>query len=236
MALWKSGALFILGFALVIGLLSMNFFWTVSKSLEYDVVKFEVASVLNNVSTANNVTIPQNYTEKAVHDIYYKNYTCKFLDCFGGKLEDPSFLVSKMSHDYFSSKFYFMIPIILIIIGLSFFLYEEKASSPLITGFLICITALPLLKMEEFFISFGAYKEFFSVFSIFFTRAYSVFFVMFTIGILLFLFGLAFKFWKIQEKIVVWWRLYTEERGKKKEEKEDEDEEEEKPVKKKKGK
>ncbi|MFC1682539.1 hypothetical protein ACFL0X_02895, partial [Nanoarchaeota archaeon] len=137
-----------------------------------------------------------------VESVYYDEYDCNFLDCFekfSEEGEPPFFLVSQKANDYCHSKFFLFLVISILLAVLIFFLVESKTSFPLTVGSLLLISALPFAKLESIF---GFMSESFSgLFSIFISKSYRVFLVMFVIGLIVLGFGIVLKFFKIGFKI-----------------------------------
>ncbi|GAH24720.1 unnamed protein product, partial [marine sediment metagenome] len=146
-----------------------------------------------------------------VDDFYYAEYNCGFWDCFE-KTGSSFFLISEKAKNYWNNKFYFALIAFVILIVLMFFLVEKKTNLPLIVGSLLIISSLPFMKLNNFVGTFinpllsaagipgDISSSFLSIFSIFFTKAHTVFLitlisglVILSIGILLKIFGIGFK-------------------------------------------
>ncbi len=140
-------------------------------------------------------------------DIYYKNYSCAYWNCFS-KTGSTFFLVSKMSSDYWKSKFYFFFLASLGIFVLIFFLLESKLDILSFLGISFIVSSLPLLKLESFlfwiikpFISGLDYINYLdastvmSAFSVFFSKSGAVFKFNIALGIILLVFWIGIKIW-----------------------------------------
>ncbi|MCK5150063.1 hypothetical protein KAJ87_04020 [Candidatus Pacearchaeota archaeon] len=145
-----------------------------------------------------------------VEQVYYKEYDCNFWDCLE-KTGSPLFLISAKAKGYWHSKFYFLLLLSVILIGVSFLLVEKKSNSFIITGALIVASSLPFMKLESI-ISLFSDNYLSGILIVFFSEASNVFWIMLVsgivflvAGILLKLFGIGFKisgiFSKINEKI-----------------------------------
>ncbi len=141
-----------------------------------------------------------------VEEIYYKDYDCDFLDCFA-ETEQPFFLISQKAKDYWNNKFYLSLFISLFLIALMFFLIEDKKNLPIVAGVLLLISALPFMKLN-WVLSFFSDKSFLQFFTIFFAKAYTVFLISFSLGIILLgiggvlkLFGIGFKISDFLDKL-----------------------------------
>ncbi len=140
-----------------------------------------------------------------IEEIYYEDYDCGFLDCFT-KTGSPAFLISEKSQNYWNNKFYLSLIVSIALIVLIFFLVDKKSSMFLVSGSLLIMSALPFMKLDAA-LSFFSDKPFLEFLAIFFTESYTVFLifiilgiVVFSIGILLKIFGIGFKISNIFSK------------------------------------
>ncbi len=133
-----------------------------------------------------------------VEEIYYKDYDCDFWDCLG-KEEVPFFLVSEKARDYWNNKFCFLLIVSVILIALMFFLVEQKSHLFFVVGSLLAISALPFMKIN-WALSFLD-TSFLQFFTIFFVKAYVVFLISFSLGIILLMIGFVLKLLEVGFKI-----------------------------------
>ncbi|MFH1607879.1 MAG: hypothetical protein ABIA78_01985 [archaeon] len=143
--------------------------------------------------------VAEEVVESIVEQTYYKDYDCDFWDCFGEE-EIPLFLVSEKAKDYWESKFYLLMGICAIFVLLMFFLVETKTNLPIVVGALLILSSLPFAKVE-WFVSLFSFSSFLDLFSVFFTKAYSVFLISFIVGILILCTGIIMKFFVVGFKI-----------------------------------
>jgi len=129
--------------------------------------------------------------ESYVEKIYYQEYDCGFWDCLG-KADIPFFLISAKAKSYWNNKFYFSLIISVVLVALMFFLVEKKTNLLVIVGGLLAISALPFMKINWALSFFN--KSFLQFFTIFFSKAYSVFLISFIFGIVLLGIGILLKF------------------------------------------
>lgn len=132
--------------------------------------------------------------EGFVEDVYYRDYDCGFWNC----LEEnpiPFFLISQKAKNYWNNKFYLLLIVSLVLIGLMFFLVEQKINLPIITGSLLTISALPFMKLEGL-LSLVSDNSFFQFFTVFFTKAHTVFLISFILGLIILGAGIGLKLWK----------------------------------------
>lgn len=147
-----------------------------------------------------------------VYENYYKEYNCGFWDCFE-KTQSPMFLMSKKSKDYWQDKFLILLLASAILIFFIFLLASKKSNLPIISGALLIISSLVISQLDgigkiiskiiPLSINSGeAYREIIDkAISLFFFKANFVFWIMFILGILLILSGIAWKiFAKKKEK------------------------------------
>jgi len=130
-----------------------------------------------------------------VEYIYYDDYECGFIDCFG-KSKRPYFLISEHAKNYFENKFYL---VLLICLGISFavfFLVENKSNAPILVGGFLIVSALPFIKLDKV-VSFFSENSFFQLFTFLFAQSYFVAVKTIIFGVLLIAFGIMIKFFKI---------------------------------------
>lgn len=149
--------------------------------------------------------------ESIVKDAYYEDYDCGFWDCFE-KTGSPSFLVSEKARTYWNTKFYISLLIAVVLVVLMFFLIEKKTSLPFVVGSLLVVSSLPFMKLDSLIgilinptLAMAGFSDMpsnlFSIFSVFFSKAHSVFLIMFIIGAAILLGGVILKLFKIGFKI-----------------------------------
>jgi len=134
-----------------------------------------------------------------IEEIYYEDYDCGFWDCFE-KTGSPLFLISEKAQNYWNNKFYFSLIASIVLIALMFFLVEKKSNMFIISGSLLILSALPFMKLDSI-LSFFSDKPFLGLLTIFFTKAYIVFLIMFISGIVILGVGILLKFFGIGFKI-----------------------------------
>ena len=133
-----------------------------------------------------------NAIRGVVEDIYYKDYNCNFWNCFS-KESVPFFLVSQKAESYWSGKFYLALLASLILIALLFLLVEHKQNGFIITGALLILSVLPLLKLGSLLYAIAG--NFSVLLEIFLKNVKLVYWISIVIGIILIGLGIAFKFW-----------------------------------------
>src|SRR3989344_2834638 len=140
-----------------------------------------------------------------VEEQYSKEIDCNFFDCFG-KTKSPMFLMSKKAQNYWQAKFYFFLVISLILFGGVMFFTSNKNNSFIVLGVLMIVSAIPLLKIEVFLspifnfilgfinlsndVSFNLIPQ---ISSIFFSKASTVFWIVFITGIVFLVLGFTFR-------------------------------------------
>jgi hypothetical protein len=149
--------------------------------------------------------------ESLVKEGYYQDYDCDFWNCLE-KTGSPLFLVSEKARIYWNTKFYISLLVVIALIVSMFFLVEKKTSFPFIIGSLFVISSLPFMKLNNLIgvlanpisamVGFPDMPiDFLSIFSIFFSKANTVFLIMFILGISIVLVGVILKLFKIGFKI-----------------------------------
>ena len=140
-----------------------------------------------------------------VEEQYSKEIDCNFFDCFG-KTKSPMFLMSKKAQNYWQAKFYLFLVISLILFGGVMFFTSNKNNSFIVLGVLMIVSAIPLLKIEVFLspifnfilgfinlsndVSFNLIPQ---ISSIFFSKASTVFWIVFITGIVFLVLGFTFR-------------------------------------------
>jgi hypothetical protein len=171
-----------------------------------------------NLPNSTNELLSQT-TSYFVKDFYYKTYSCEFWSCFKEQ-GIPFFLVSKYSQDYWHKLFVKLILFSILLFVLLFFLTKRKANAFILSGALLIIASLPILKLkilgtnivEKMFspvgeaVSWGASKDTIAnIVGVFFSESSRVFLTYFVIGIILLIAGIVFTFmsfgFKIFEKV-----------------------------------
>jgi len=139
------------------------------------------------------------FVEGMVKDYYYKNYDCSFFDCFK-KMDQPFFLVSEQSHDYFKQRFYFFLFISVVLIGISYFLFDNKENLLFFVGVIFIISSLPFMRLDYLVNMGGINFEIIHILSFLFTKAHTVFLINFIIGIVLLILWFALKIFIFRTK------------------------------------
>lgn len=134
-----------------------------------------------------------------VHEIYYTEYECSFVDCFKKTSLSgftPVFLISEKSYNWWNTLFYFSLIISFVLSVLIFFLVNKKTNMPILAGSLLIISSLPFIKLDSLLGLFSN-KTFVKFLSIFFSEAYTVSFKILIAGIILLAVGIILKIFKV---------------------------------------
>ncbi|HUW43495.1 MAG TPA: hypothetical protein VMV95_00855 [Bacillota bacterium] len=156
--------------------------------------------VLEEIEENPSVIIDQGI-ENIIEQIYYDDYDCKFWDCFK-VTELPFFLISEKAKNYWQDKFYLTLIAFAILVALIFLLTEHKQNTPIIVGSLLILSSLPLLKLEKIVGSIAGDSSL-AFIGVFFSRIGGVFWIVFIVGSILILAGIALKLlhWDFLKKI-----------------------------------
>ena len=73
-----------------------------------------------------------------------------------------------------------------------FFLVEKKENFPIVAGLIVIVSSLPFMKIEKLFSFFDF--SFFQAVPIILSKSYTVFLIMFSLGVVIAVFGIALKF------------------------------------------
>ena len=146
--------------------------------------------------------------EEFVIEIYYNNYSrCNFWDC-ARETGATHFLVSQKAKNYWNSWLNKLLLFSLVLLILIFFLVDNKYNSLFIAGASVFLSGFPLLKVESFiliitkpffktleFINYQDTSTIKSIISVFFTKSTNVFYICFTLGIILLVAWAIVRFW-----------------------------------------
>jgi len=126
-----------------------------------------------------------------IENFYDAEFDCGFLDCLE-KTGSPLFLISAKSKSYFTNNFYLVISFSIMLFVFMFFLVNKKSNLFILSGILLIISSLPFMKFNSLFslISTNIYLDFISIF---FTKSYVVFLIMFLFGLVFLGIGILFK-------------------------------------------
>jgi hypothetical protein len=137
-----------------------------------------------------------NYSlDSLIDTIYYAKYNCEFWKCVKDSSANsslPFVLFSEKAMDYWRNNFILLAAISIVLFALIFLLSTKKPITVIIAGILIILSALPFRKLGWALHFIPA--KFSGIFSVFFTKSYSVFIIMTIIGFIFIGIGLAFKF------------------------------------------
>jgi hypothetical protein len=155
-----------------------------------------------SVSLKGQEAIIEEGIKEVIHQVYYKDYGCRFFDCFK-KTEVPVFLISETSKNSFSNLFLISLGVSLLLSALAFFLIEKKTSLPILAGSVLIIAALPLMKVGNL-VNLLSDKIYFQFIKIFFSESRAISIIFLIIGGVLLIAGLIFKICKIGFSISEW--------------------------------
>ena len=133
--------------------------------------------------------------------MYESDYNCSgVISCFKESKGMPFFLLSKHTKDSQQSKFYWCLLVLVILTAILFLLTETKTNTPIILGSLLIIGSVPFIKMYEI-VSWIFRWDFIEFLRIFFSKSLSVFWLSFTIGVVLLVLGILLKIFGIGFKL-----------------------------------
>jgi hypothetical protein len=129
-----------------------------------------------------------------IKSVYYKDYDCEFIDCFG-KTEVPTFLFSMKSYTFLNNIFYISLAIFFLLLILLFFLIKQKTNVPILVGSLFIISALPFFKITKL-IGLIPNATAVKIVGLFFSSASPIAIKALIIGIILLIVGIVLKIFK----------------------------------------
>lgn len=151
-----------------------------------------------------------NYSvDEITKEVYYKDYDCDFFYCFEQE-QEPLFLISEKAKSHWFSWFFISLFFSVVFIGVIFLLLEKKYKIGYVIGGLIILSSIPLVLYKVFinlftdiFIGVISLPETLSdiivnVLMVFFSQSLKIFWISFSIGILLIILGFIFS--KINKK------------------------------------
>jgi len=158
---------------------------------------YQFVILCEDINTLSAQEVLDKQIEKFMNETYYKKYDCNFIKCFGEN-KMPFFLVSKMSHDYIKSKYYYVLAFSVLFAALVFLFTENKKNFPITVGILLVLSSLPFMKLNVFSSAVsGNYSS--QIFSLFFEQARVIFWWMLVIGIILIGVGIFLRVWNFEE-------------------------------------
>lgn len=128
-----------------------------------------------------------------VEKVYYDDYDCNFWEC---DFDPPYHFVSAKAQSYWNGWFYTTLIISILLAVGAFFLIENKRSLPFMLAGIIFLSAIPFVRVSWLLSLLGSW-EFLSFFTIFFSKAYNVFLVMFILALVLLGVGFVLKFMSV---------------------------------------
>jgi len=150
-----------------------------------------------------NITIPCEIIEKGpdsvinygmdsfIDTIYYAEYNCEFWECMK-ESSIPFVLFSEKAMDYWRGKFLLLVLVSFVLFALIFLISKNRPVTFIVTGIFLVLSSLPFRKLN--WVLKIIPDEFSGIFSVFFTKAHSVFIIMLIIGLIFIGVGLAFRF------------------------------------------
>ena len=158
---------------------------------EYEGYSVDVPCESANISNPE-ALINETY-EDVLYGIYYKEYDCKFWDCFS-KTELPFFLVSQKAKDYWKNKFYISLIVSLVLIALILLFVEQKINTFVVVGTLLALSAFPLLKLKDLLYALAG--DFSVLINIFLSTTRGVFLFSLILGMIFIGAGIGLRLWK----------------------------------------
>jgi hypothetical protein len=141
--------------------------------------------------------------EYVINQTYYKEYNCKFFNCFKETSFNglPVFLVSKHTKDYFNNRLYVSFIVLAILFVAILFISEKKGGCLKIFGVLFLIASLPFVLVSKF----GDWFNLGEFVSLFISNSYFIFGIFLFLGIVFIGLGIGlniseWKIWKSKEE------------------------------------
>lgn len=145
-----------------------------------------------NVAEEGKDAIIKEGISDIVDRIYYQEYSCEsFWEC-AFQSENPTYLFSEESKQYWKNIFYYALIFSLILVGIMFFIIENKTNLFLTVGILLIISSLPFIVFGKIFLFLG--NSFLQLIPILLSGSYTVFLINFILGLILVGIGIMLKF------------------------------------------
>ncbi|MCK4553252.1 hypothetical protein KAT80_03540 [Candidatus Pacearchaeota archaeon] len=231
MGLIRGGLLVVVSVLLFVVFLAGNVLWTLDKSLDYETIKPELVSIVKEVIEDEiniNEVVGEEFEKMQVYCLNNSEYVfshdesgrvfevgCEVVaqgsdaviehaiedfveEIYHGKAEESMFDFAKLKESI-NSYFYIALAAALVLFVLVFFLAEAKSNSFIIAGSLLVISSLPFIKIEQFlfWVPFGFAKHF----TVFFSKAYTVFLISLITGLIVLGIGIVMKFFGVGFKL-----------------------------------
>ena len=140
----------------------------------------------------------ESFVEKIYSGQITSNDVSSALEDTNIESKQPTFDFAKLK-DSVNSYFYIAWVAALVLFVLVFFLVEVKSNAFILSGSLLAISSLPLIKIEQFLswipFEFGEY------FIVFFSEANTIFLISFITGLVVLIIGIVMKFFGVGFKI-----------------------------------
>jgi hypothetical protein len=177
----------------------MNFSLIVSLSLEHDTFQPALNNSIGKLLGDYGTQVA--FDQEELDTLYYTEYNCEFWQCVKESISNslvPLVLFSEKAREYWSQKFLLSLGLSLLVFALIFLISKNRSTTFIVTGALLIISALPFRRLDWIlkFIN----EEVSPIFSVFFTKAHSVFVTIVVIGIILIVAGILCKIfgWKLK--------------------------------------
>lgn len=145
--------------------------------------------------------IATEFIRGLVEKSYYESYNCSGIkNCFQEARNNPFFLLSLQTKDYFQAKFYWILPFILIFVGVILILVENRSNFPFAIGLILIFSSLPFLKLYEI-VSFIFRLPVLEFVTVFFSKSSVIFWSCFVIGLILIGLSIVIKTFKFGFKV-----------------------------------
>ena len=134
-------------------------------------------------------------TKEVIHQIYYTNYDCDFLNCIHST-QVPVFLLSEKAYNFWTDKFRISLAVSFVLLVLLLFLVKKKENMPLLSGILLSVSSLPFIKLDVILNTFSN-KIISQFLEVFFSQAFYFSLRTLIVGLVLIGLGIIFKIFDI---------------------------------------
>ena len=133
--------------------------------------------------------------KNVIHQIYYTNYDCDFLNCIKSS-QLPVFLLSEKAYNFWIEKFRISLAVSFVLLVLLLFLLEKKANMPILSGILLAISSSIFIKLDLIFNSLSN-KMVSQILKVFFSQSFYFSLKVLIVGIVFIGIGILLKMFKV---------------------------------------
>jgi hypothetical protein len=148
-----------------------------------------------NVALQGPNAIAKEGAKNFIHQIYYANYDCDFLNC-AKSTQLPLFLLSEKAYNFWTDKFRISLAVSFVLLVTLLFLVKKKENMPLLSGILLSVSSMPFIKLDVLLNTFSN-KMISQFLKVFFSQAFYFSLRVLIVGLVLIGLGIIFRIFDI---------------------------------------